>query len=158
MGDENSFMKRLYFMLVLLVLTGLIAGCGSPGSEYEGKWVASVKSMFDSTILAEKMEIKKNEQNYIINFSTEHYSNIGKGKAAWTKFEKMGPKTISATLKDGRLVAGPLASYTFVKNDGTILGPNGEVYKKESPEELNRVKKEATEVYKKRYPQITIEE
>lgn len=144
--------------LIGLIVVGLM-GCSSKNS-YEGKWVTSIRSNFDGTKSVVKLEIKNNGDNFIINPETEMYKDTGKTlgemgkKAAWVS-EKGA--TVSATLKDGKLMLNPSVGFTYVKNDGTLLGASGEVYKKETPEELNQLKKDATETFKKIKPQMAVQ-
>lgn len=155
-----AVMKKWTFILVMVVLTGIMAGCGQ-GSEYEGKWVAAVKSDWDGSKIVVKLDIKKNGENYIINSAAEQYRDTAKivgeagKKAAWSVSEG---KPVSATLKDGKLAIDPFRAFTFIKADGTILGPNGEVYKKETVEEVKKLKQEATATFKEKNPKMIIEE
>lgn len=142
----------------MMVFSVVFAGCGQ-GSEYEGKWVSLIRSDWDGTKIVQKLDIKKNGDNYIITPTTEQYKDTGKTvgemgkKATWSVDSE---KPISATLKDGRLQIDMFFNLTFVKNDGTLLGSRGEIYKKETPEELTKLKEEATSTFKQKYPKMTI--
>lgn len=147
-------MKKTIFILALIVFTGIFTGCSNSENQYEGKWVSITKNDWDSTNTINKMEIKKNGENYIINTSKERYKDTGP-KTIWSVVSE---KPINATLKDEKLVLNPSIVLTFIKSDKTILGPKGELYKKETPEELDRLKKETMDQYKKQFPKETIEE
>lgn len=56
-----------------------------------------------------------------------------------------------------KLVINPFASLTYMEKDRTLLGPKGEIYKKESPELLASLKKDAAEVFQKEYPTASIQ-
>ena len=154
-------MKKLVLIFSMAILMIYIAGCGTNAS-YEGKWIASAKSTWDGTIEVQKLDIKKNGDNYIITASTDKYKDVGKtfdesGKtAAWEIGKPQQP--VSATLsKDGKLIINPFASLTYVKDSNSILGINGENFKRETQEELEKLKKEAAESFLKRYPKMTIQ-
>jgi virulence-associated protein VagC len=153
-------MKKWILVLFIMIFSSIITGCGQ-GSEYEGKWVSIIKSDWDGTKVVQKLDIKKNGENYIITPTTEQYRDTGKTvgemgkKAIWNSVTE---KPISATLKDGRLVIDMFSNFTFVKNDGTILGSRGETYKKETSEEFTKLKAEATAKFKEKHPNMTINE
>lgn len=153
---KNGIIKTC---IIGLIFIGLI-GC-SQNNNYEGKWVTSIKSKWDGTKSVVRLDIKKNGDNFIINPETEMYKDTGKtigemGKnAAWASVKGT---SASATLKDGKLMLNPYEGFTYVKNDGTLLGANGEIYKKETPDELNQLKKDATEVFKQIKPQMTLQQ
>ncbi len=142
-------MKKLA-VLFTLVLVLLVAACGGkPGSEYEGKWIAITKSWYDGTKIIRKMDIKRNGDNFIITPSVEcnevDRSNKGsQDNAPWKVTEQ---KPISATLKDGRLSIMSELALTYVKDKGTILGYEGEIYVKDTPEVFAKMKKESEESF-----------
>ncbi|CVK21651.1 hypothetical protein [Sporomusa sphaeroides] len=153
-------LKKYLVLLISLILIGILTGCGQ-GNEYEGKWITSVASNWDGAKILRKLEIRKNGENYILNLSIEEYKDTGKtlgqmGKrAAW---KTVSATPISATLKDGKLIIDSSTAFTYIKSDGTILGPKGEIYKKETTEEYNRLKSESAAVFKQKYPKVIIEE
>jgi hypothetical protein len=155
---EASMRKRS--LLFALVLAGSVAGCSQQGN-FEGKWVAGDKSHWDGTKFVRKLEIKRNGENFLLYPTMEQYRDTGRtvgdaGKnAAWSS---SALDTVSATVKDGKLMVNPVFSYTYVKGDGTVLGPEGEVYKRETIEEFNKLKKEASESYKEKNPKTIIEQ
>lgn len=151
---------KLGVMVLFLAASFGLAGC-SQGNKFEGKWITSVRSMWDGARHVERLDIKKNGKTYIINPSTEMFKDTGKtigemGKKAVWSTDNGTP--LSATPQEEKLMINPLVGLTYVKNDGTLLGPNGEVYKKETPEELNKLKKEAAEVFKQIKPQMSIQQ
>jgi hypothetical protein len=154
-------MRKCGFLLVVVIMmAGAMAGCSKGGSEYEGKWSTSIRSDWDGTTSIERLDTTRNGENFIIKTSREQYEDTGvtigeKGKKAAWKASAVTP--VSATLKDGKLMISPVVGLTFVKSDGTILGPRGEIYTKDTPENYAQRKTAATETYKKLKPRMVVE-
>ena len=150
-------MRKLSLLFAFL-LTGSVVGCSQRGN-FEGKWIASDKSSWDGSKFVRKLAIKRNGENFLLYPTVEQYRDTGRtagdmGKNAVWSSSPSG--TVSATLKDGKLMVNPIFSFTFVKSDGTVLRPEGEVYKRESVEEFSKLKKEAFDSYKEKNPRTII--
>ena len=143
---------KLFMMLLVVVI---LSGCGGP--QYEGKWLGSTKSDWDGTTEVQKLDIKKNGENYIITFATERFVPVGKIMDFKVTWKEQQSQPVSAILKDGKLVVDPYRSYTLVKDTGTILGPRGETYKIENDSDHQKLKEEAKAVYLNKHPKTTIE-
>ena len=155
-GGMNFWWK--YLLLGWALLLAIPVGCDK-GGNFEGRWVAPEKSKWDRTIFIRRLDITRNDKNFIIKTSTESYARSEGilqrgGKATWSASPGA---TASATLEEGKLIVNPFASFTFVEKEGTLLGPAGEVYRKETPNILAALKKDAAESFKKAYPTASIQ-
>lgn len=151
-------LKKGILVLIILVLAGVLAGCGK-GSEYVGKWVTIYVNKWNGDKIIKRLEIKRNGENFLVNENIESYKDTAKSPGDMGKRVAWHVSTgnpITATLKDGILTINAMPIFTFVKADGTILGPTGEVYKRETPKLLKQYKQEATEAFKKDNPKVTI--
>lgn len=147
--------KNILIMVTMFLVMLILSGCGGP--QYEGKWLGSTKSDWDGTTEVQKLDIKKNGENYIVTFATERFVPVGKIMDFKVTWKEQQSQPVSATLKDGKLVIDPYRSYTLVKDTGTILGPKGETYKVENENDHQKLKEEAKSVYLNKHPKTTFE-
>lgn len=150
-------MTKWILILLIVFLTGTVSGCGK-GSEYEGKWVGVANG-----IVLEKMAINKNGDTYTISSSEEGYQDAGKtpaekGKTAIWNTALIPPVTLNAPLKDGKLMVTSTINLTYIPSQQTIVSSTGEVFEKETPAALVKLKQAVTDVMKKEHPKMTFEQ